>query len=144
MEPQLEQVERVACYSPEVAIVDRGYRGKRYVNDTMIFTPKLLPQSASRYQKQKTRERFRSRAGIEPVISHIKHDHRMMRNYLSGLMGDKVNTIMAATAFNLKKMLNKIKKELENIFFNFAQELFQELFHFIFILKFQFLKKATL
>jgi len=144
LEPQLEQVERVACYSPEVAIVDRGYRGKRYVNDTMIFTPKLLPQSASRYQKQKTRERFRSRAGIEPVISHIKHDHRMMRNYLSGLMGDKVNTIMAATAFNLKKMLNKIKKELENIFFNFAQELFQELFHFIFILKFQFLKKATL
>ena len=144
LEPQLGQVERVAGYSPEVAIVDRGYRGKRYVNDTMIFTPKLLPKSASRYQKQKTRERFRSRAGIEPVIGHIKHDHRMIRNYLSGIMGDKVNTIMAATAFNLKKMLNKIKKELENIFFNFAQELFQEIFHFIFILKFQFLKKATL
>jgi len=31
LEPTIKQVERVACYSPEVAIVDRGYRGKRYV-----------------------------------------------------------------------------------------------------------------
>lgn len=144
LEPQLEQVKRVAGYSPEGAIVDRGYRGKRSVGDTLIFTPKPLPQSASRYQKQKTRERFRSRAGIEPVIGHIKHDHRMIRNYLSGIMGDKVNTIMAATAFNLKKMLNKIKKELENTFFNFTELIFLEISYFIFIIKLQFLKKVTL
>jgi IS5 family transposase len=143
LEPQLEQVERVASYSPDVAIVDRGYRGKKHVNGTQIITPKPLPQSASRYQKQKTRERFRSRAGIEPVISHIKHDHRMIRNYLSGLMGDKVNTIMAATAFNLKKMLNKIKKELKNIFCNFIEKLFHDIFCCISILKFQLLKKVT-
>jgi IS5 family transposase len=143
LEPQLGQVERVAGYSPEVAIVDRGYRGKKYILDTLILTPKPLPENASHYQKQKTRERFRSRAGIEPVIGHIKHDHRMIRNYLSGLMGDKVNTIMAATAFNLKKMLNKIKKELGNFFFNFMEGIFQEIIYFISILKFQFLKKAT-
>jgi len=130
LEPQLAQVERVAGYRPKVAIVDRGYRGKKYVSETQIHTPKPLPSSATKYQKQKARKRFRSRAGIEPVIGHIKHDHRMIRNYLKGEMGDKVNTIMAATAFNLKKMLSRIKKELENIFSNFIRIIFSDLFSF--------------
>jgi len=128
LEPQLEQVERVAGYLPKVAIVDRGYRGKKHVLDTLIFTPKPLPGSASRYQKQKTRKRFRSRAGIEPVIGHLKHDHRMIRDYLSGDMGDKVNTILAAKAFNLKKMLLKIRTELKNIFPYFFEKIFQDFF----------------
>ena len=126
LEPQLEQVERVAGYCPKVAIVDRGFRGKKHVFDTLIFTPKPLPQTATRYQEQLTRKRFKSRAGIEPVIGHIKYDHRMIRNYLRGEMGDKVNTILAATAFNLRKMLLKIKKEVKNIFFNFIERFFQE------------------
>jgi len=143
LEPQLEQVERVAGYRPKVAIVDRGYRGKKHVFDTLIFTPKPLPESASRYQKQKTRKRFRSRAGIEPVIGHIKYDHRMIRNYLRGEMGDKVNTILAATAFNLKKMLSKIKKELKNIFFDFAERLFQEIIFITSFSKIHLAKKET-
>ena len=43
LEPQFEQVERVAEYKPEVAIVDRGFRGKKHVYGTLIFTPKPLP-----------------------------------------------------------------------------------------------------
>ena len=34
------------------------------------------------------RKRFRARAGIEPVIGYIKHDHRMLRNYLKGTNGN--------------------------------------------------------
>ena len=143
LEPQLEQVERVAGYRPKVAIVDRGFRGKKHVFDTLIFTPKQLPGSASRYQKQQTRKRFRSRAGIEPVIGHIKHDHRMIRNYLKGEMGDKVNTILAGAAFNLKKMLTKIKTELKNIFFDFVKKLFQEFFLNITFSKYHFVTKMT-
>lgn len=141
--PQLEQVERVAGYQPKTAIVDRGYRGRSHVSGTQICMPKPLPASATRYQKQKTRKRFKSRAGIEPVIGHMKHDHRMIRNYLKGEMGDKVNTIMAGTAFNLRKMLLRIKANLETILSQFFELIFQLIFKETTDLKFNFLKNMT-
>ncbi len=36
----------------------------------------------------------------------------MLRNYLNGVNGDKINTILAGTGFNLKKMLNRIKEQV--------------------------------
>ena len=46
-------------------------------------------------------------AGIEPVIGHLKSDHRMMRNYLKGTLGDAINTMMAAAAYNMRHWMNK-------------------------------------
>jgi hypothetical protein len=40
----------------------------------------------------------------------------MIRNYLKGTQGDKVNTILAAAAFNLRKMLNRIIKSIGKTF----------------------------
>ena len=114
LEPQLEQVERLTNHQPESGIVDRGYKGKKTVNGTTIITPKKLPASTNNYQKQKVRKLFRARAGIEPVIGHIKHDHRMIRNYLSGELGDMLNTLLAAAGFNMKKMLRRLKAEAAN------------------------------
>jgi len=119
LEPQLEQVERLTNFKPEAGIVDRGYRGKNVVLDTKIISPKKLPASASSYQKQTARKRFRARAGIEPVIGHIKHDHRMIRNYLSGELGDAMNTLLAAAGFNLKKMLRKLKAQAISFILNY-------------------------
>jgi len=50
------------------------------------------------YMKKQREARCRSRAGIEGLISHLKYDHRMRRNYLKGVSGDKINTILAAAA----------------------------------------------
>ncbi len=33
----------------------------------------------------------------------------MIRNYLSGTQGDAINTLLAATGFNMMKMLRRIK-----------------------------------
>jgi IS5 family transposase len=65
----------------------------------------------SNYLKQETRKYFRARAGIEAIIGHLKHDHRMLRNYLSGTQGDAINTMLAATGFNLMKMLRRLRTE---------------------------------
>jgi IS5 family transposase len=124
LEPQLEQVERLTNHLPEAGIVDRGYRGKNIVLDTKIICPKKLPASTNSYQKQKTRKQFRARAGIEPVIGHIKHDHRMIRNYLSGELGDTLNTLLAAAGFNMKKMLRRLKAEAINFIFHIFKMLF--------------------
>ncbi len=109
LDPQLRQVERLTGKLPKTAITDRGYRGKKKVLGVEIRIPGKLPAKASNYEKQKARKYFRARAGIEPVIGHIKHDHRMIRNYLSGTQGDVINTLLAATGFNMMKMLRRIK-----------------------------------
>ena len=109
LSPQLKQVERLTGKAPKTGIVDRGYRGRKIIEGVKILTPGNLAKSATRYLIQKTRKQFRARAGIEPVIGHLKQDHRMWRNFLLDEDGDKLNTILAATGFNLRKMLRRIE-----------------------------------
>jgi len=92
----------------EVAICDRGYRGKSKVGETRILIPKPSGKKATAYQRQKARKRFRRRAGIEPIIGHLKSDYRMMRNYLKGSVGDSINLMLAAAAFNFKKWMREL------------------------------------
>ena len=56
---------------------------------------------------EKARKQFCKRAGIEPVIGHLKSAHRMMRNYLNGSLGDAINTMMSAAAYNMRHWMNK-------------------------------------
>jgi len=111
LDPQLRQVERLTGQYPKIAINDRGYRGKKKVLGVQILIPGKPHKKATNYEKQKARKFFRARAGIEPVIGHVKHDHRMIRNYLSGTEGDAINTLLAAAGFNMMKMLRRIKAE---------------------------------
>jgi transposase, IS5 family len=114
--PQLAQVERITNHKPETGIVDRGYRGRKQINGTQIICPGKPSKTDRQYQRQKMRQRFRARAGIEPVIGHIKHGHRMLRNYLLGEVGDTMNSILAAAGFNLRKMLRRLKTGAKSIF----------------------------
>ena len=104
----LQDIERHTGKRQEVAIVDQGYRGKQQIEETRIISAKELRKKLSKYEKQKTRKRLRRRAAIEPVISHLKSEFRLARNYLKGVVGDHLNVLMAAAAFNIKKWLNKV------------------------------------
>ncbi len=117
LEEHLLQTDYLTDRRPKVGIVDRGYKGKKNINAAEIMLPSAPKRNSTAYQKQKARKRFRARAGIEPVIGHIKHDHRMLRNYLKGAKGNQLNTILAGTGFNLKKMLNRIKEQILFVFF---------------------------
>jgi IS5 family transposase len=88
------------------AICDRGYRGKKDVLGTTICIPDTPLKTDTKYQKSVKRKKFRRRASIEPIIGHMKFDHRMQKNYLKGFIGDEINLLMAASAFNLKKWMN--------------------------------------
>ena len=88
------------------AICDRGYRGKKEVDGTAICIPDSPKKRDTKYQKEQKRKKFRRRAAIEPIIGHVKSDHRMQRNYLKGFIGDEINLLLAASAFNLKKWMN--------------------------------------
>lgn len=58
------------------------------------------------------RKKCRSRAAVEPVIGHTKHDNRMIKNYLKGVTGDVINANLAAAGYNLKGLLRKIKEKV--------------------------------
>jgi IS5 family transposase len=105
----ISQSSELRNQCPEVAICDRGYRGKSKVGETQILIPKPSGKRATAYQKQKARKRFRRRAGIEPIIGHLKSDYRMMRNYLKGSFGDSINLMLAAAAFNFKKWMREVQ-----------------------------------
>jgi len=112
----IEQTVRLTGQAPQTATVDRGYRGKNQVGTTQVIRPSKPLKRDNTYQKRKKRRHCRRRAAIEPVIGHLKSDHRVMRNYLKGNLGDHVNFLMAASAFNFKKMMKKLKKKLFCLF----------------------------
>ena len=71
-----------------------------------IYVPATPLKRDSEYQKQKKREKFKRRAAIEPIIGHLKSDYRLARNYLKGFIGDQINLLLAAIAWNMKKLMN--------------------------------------
>jgi IS5 family transposase len=101
----LTHIEQSSGKAVKQAVVDRGYRGKREVNGTQITLPKKPLKKDNRYQRDKKRKQCRRRAAIEPVIGHLKSDYRLTRNYLKGIVGDALNVLMAATAWNLRQWL---------------------------------------
>lgn len=104
----LAQVERVAGYRPKVGITDKGYRGSTRCGSTQLVMPARPKAGATEHEKRTARKRFRRRAGIEPVIGHLKSDFRLARNYLKGSLGDSINLLLAATAWNLSLWMRRL------------------------------------
>ena len=77
----------------------RGFRGVKSVGETAILIPQHKDKNADEKEQQKQSERFRKRASIEPVMSHLKTNHRMNRNFLVGKLGDQVIVLLAASRF---------------------------------------------
>jgi IS5 family transposase len=124
LQPALAQVSRLTGKQPKTASVDRGYRGNTQIGTTKIQLPKPFTKKQSNYEKNRLKKAHKRRAAIEPVIGHLKTDHRLGRNFYKGIVGDNINILLAATAFNLKRMMNKWK----NSICFFIQQLFQPLF----------------
>ena len=108
IEASLAQVERLTQRKIKILAGDRGYRGKKEVNGTQILIPDTPKQSDSRHQRRKKHKLFCKRAGIEPTIGHLKSDHRLGRNFYKGLMGDAINILPAAAAYNFKRAMKAL------------------------------------
>ena len=112
IEPLLEQAEQNDLTVPKEVIYDRGGRGKKQIKNTIISTPDNRPlKRDTAYQRKKKKKKFRRRAAIEPVIGHLKTDFRMGQNYLQGTNSPQINAFLAATGWNLKKMMLQLKEE---------------------------------
>ncbi|MGV8057590.1 MAG: IS5 family transposase [Smithellaceae bacterium] len=95
----LSQVERIVG-NPTHVFVDMGYRGHGYTGDVQVHVDKRhrgkTAKSLWRWMKR--------RAAIEPSIGHLKREHRMDRNHLKGIIGDRINAILCAAGMNFRKL----------------------------------------
>ena len=101
----LSQVESIVGQRPTMAICDRGYRGKRKIGVTSIEIPESGKRTKTASDKRQARERFRRRTAIEPIIGHLKNDHRMLRNYLKGQVGDSIKCLTTDSLKELSHLL---------------------------------------
>jgi len=109
--PTLDHLKQTCGRAAKTVVVDRGYRGAKVDPEVELIIPgKKRPRQDSK--KRRLRRLCRRRAGIEPVIGHVKSDCRMQRNYLSGWIGDKMNALLACTGYNLRKRLKQIRRDI--------------------------------
>lgn len=103
----IDQVERLSGQRPQQAFVDQGYKGKNnYPDDVQVMIAGRKKKTTPTLAKY-----FKRRSAIEPIIGHVKTDHRMGRNFLLGKIGDRVNAILSGCAFNLRKIMNLFEQE---------------------------------
>jgi transposase, IS5 family len=48
-------------------------------------------------------------AAVEPVIGHMKNEHRMGRNHLAHTTGDATNAVLAAAGYNFRRILTWLR-----------------------------------
>ena len=88
--------------------VDKGYRGHNHAQEV----PRLDQRPGARRVTAPIRREMRRRAAVEPVIGHIKAEHRMNRNYLKGRDGDRCNAVLAAAGYNFGLLLRWLERLL--------------------------------
>ena len=116
LESTIQHAQSVTGLKFKHAIVDRGYKGKKVIGETLVVSPGP-PKAKSCFSNKTMRKKCRSRAAIEPIIGHVKQDCRMNRNFLKGNIGNEINALLAAAGFNLRGLLRKIKREIFWLFF---------------------------
>jgi transposase, IS5 family len=99
----LRQVEIIADKRPDLAVVDRGYRGHDEDQTRVLIsgsrrglTPKLIDD-------------LRRRSAIEAEIGHMKTDGRLSRCPLKGTIGDTLFAVLCACGHNIRKILAHLR-----------------------------------
>jgi len=80
--------------------VDKGYRGHNHPNRFQVWISGQVRRTTAALKREMKR-----RAAIEPVIGHLKAEHRMGRNHLKGREGDRINAVLAAVGYNFSLLL---------------------------------------
>jgi len=88
------------------AFVDKGYRGHNAPPD---YKFRVFIAGQKRRVTPKIKREMRRRSAVEPVIGHLKSEHRMGRNYLSHRQGDAINAVLAAAGYNFRLLIRWLR-----------------------------------
>ena len=108
-----EQLEQAAILmqdsraKPATAFVDLGYRGVDAQNPDVH----IVHRGKSKRISEQERRLLKRRQAIEPIIGHLKADHRMDRCHLKGETGDRLHAVLCAAGYNIRWLLRMIAKK---------------------------------
>ena len=98
--PAVADIESNTGLEVERIHVDKGYRGHNHRHRFRVWISGQVKRTTAAIKREMKR-----RAAIEPIIGHLKAEHRMGRNYLKGRDGDRINAVLAAAGFNFHLLL---------------------------------------
>jgi IS5 family transposase len=99
----LEQVEILTDQHPDLAVVDRGYRGHG------VEATRVLISGTRRGLTPELIADLRRRSAIEAEIGHMKTDGRLSRCPLKGTIGDATFAVLCACGHNIRKLLAHLR-----------------------------------
>ncbi len=83
-------------------VTDAGYKGHHAPQEKRF---RVYVAGRKRGLSAAIKRAFRRRAAVEPVIGHLKSEHRMGRNHLAHSTGDATNAVLAAVGYNFRLLL---------------------------------------
>jgi IS5 family transposase len=83
-------------------VTDAGYKGHHAPKEKRF---RVYVAGQKRGLSAAIKRAFRRRAAVEPVIGHLKGEHRMGRNHLAHSAGDAINAVLAAVGYNFRLLL---------------------------------------
>jgi transposase, IS5 family len=118
--PVIADLEKLTGVAARRIHGDKGYRGHNYPDRFKVW----ISGQVGRVTKAIRRE-MRRRAAVEPVIGHLKDDHRMRRNHLKGRDGDRINAVLAAAGYNFSLLRHWFKELLRVVLWILCRRLSQ-------------------
>ena len=109
LEAIIPDMERTIGNQIARILTDAGYRGHNAPDSHKL---RVFTAGQKRRVTPAIKRQMRRRPAIEPVIGHVKGEHRMGRNYLAGEHGDAINAILAAAGYNFSLLLNWFRQLL--------------------------------
>jgi transposase, IS5 family len=114
--PVVADMEKLTGVEARRIHVDKGYRGHTYPHQFRVWISGQVRRVTASIRREMKR-----RAAVEPVIGHVKAEHRMDRNYLKGRVGDRINAVLAAAGYNFGLLLRWLAELLRAIIRVFAE-----------------------
>jgi transposase, IS5 family len=99
-------IEQLIGHTIERLHADAGYRGHNASSD---YKFKVYTSKQKRRVTPQIKREMRRRSAVEPVIGHLKEDHRMGRNYLAHRHADFNNAILAAVGYNFRRLIRWLR-----------------------------------
>lgn len=105
----IPHVEAIVGNEVKRIIADKGYRGH---GAPAPYDMRVYVSEQKRGVTRAIKRDLKRRSAVEPVIGHMKSDHRMDRNFLAHAEGDAANAVLAAVGYNFARLLAWLRRLL--------------------------------
>jgi len=106
LETIIPEIETLTGAALQRILADAGYRGH---NAPETHKLRVFTAGQKRRVTPAIKRQMKRRSAVEPVIGHLKAEHRMGRNFLAHEQGDAINAILAAAGYNFRLILKWIR-----------------------------------